>query len=234
MKNKKHSITKVVLFWFVFFSVIITALTLAYFRKNNYVDNLLFEIQKYQVVIVGIAAVISFYHRSRLQTHVKNRMDWINNIRDELSQFFEYIDKKIHGAGRQAGTKFRITSRIELFLNPSEKDHRALLTLMRLLDHPASVAVDCEVLERLCIFEITSDCCRDTLMNPERHIYVYCPVCYSRLKRFFKITPVETSGANCNSMIPGEEFNEQDLISMVFRLAQAILKREWERVKSVT
>ncbi len=77
---------------------------------------------------------------TKLNTHSNNRQEWINTLRDSLA---EYISEMVLVSGRSysgnateaeylESTKSlsRIESKIELLLNPNEKDHQELAKLL--------------------------------------------------------------------------------------------------------
>lgn len=193
-------------------------------------------------ITAGVAAA-TFISNQRINTRSKNRMKWIDELREEMSKFFGVVDsaedskpkdiilerkesiktythlrRNSHKTNCKEKTidityasRFSLMSKLELMLNPSERAHRTLISLMRLALGTDDLRVD------RCIFSAIGITTKKIdghkiLKNDEKYI--------PRHKQY-----IVSYGP--------QKITEDELISMIFRLAQIILKKEWERVKNL-
>lgn len=191
------------------------------------------------VVATAGITLVSLLSQQRLNARSKNRIRWINDLRLEMSSFFgalgwmEHADTKdIITEWRESTTSYRgknqkrcrikettddlmcksrfsLMSKLELMLNPSEKAHRTLIALMRLALGNDNLRVD------KCIFL--------TLGITTNHNY------NKRTNRKY----IPDHKKYIVSYGP-QKITQDELISMIFRLAQIVLKKEWEQVKNVS
>ena len=83
-----------------------------------------------------IAAVITVFYQIRIQARSKNRQNWINSIREEMTVLMSNFptcdasEREIETA--QQKTRVNIT-RLSLSLNPSECVHRGFLAIIRFM-----------------------------------------------------------------------------------------------------
>lgn len=190
------------------------------------------------LLFTAIASVVVFNYNIRIKSRTENRMRWIGELRSEISRILgsmgaknnnnkikintiaqgnsEYFvsrqyrfrnAKKIKPCAIEVtetvSSRFELMARLELLLNSSEKDHRALVALMRLCLDTYWLSVDRAVLWELGF----------------------------RIKEYGN-GKVERKFYDDKCKYP-RRIDDNELISMVFRLSQFVLKREWEQVKSV-
>ena len=98
-------------------------------------------------VAVGVFGI---FYQGRLRARAENRQAWVNSIRSELSNIITNLqsfdtDLKSNEKTSQA---HRIT-KLDLHLNPSERIHRALLALVRLMSGLEVNTLDEDVLTKL-------------------------------------------------------------------------------------
>lgn len=158
-------------------------------------------------IVTGAATLIGtlitvFYH-IRLQARSKNRQNWINSIREEMTVLmtkfptWDASESEIEIA--QQETRANIT-RLSLSLNPSERVHRGFLAIVRYMYRIDGLKED--------------ETPRKKLGLPE--------------------SPLNEQQINCEPQdicIQQEAWSTWNLKTM--RLANILLKREWEQVKFV-
>ena len=146
-------------------------------------------------LIVSIAALV---FQIRLQARSKNRQDWINSIRKEISALIANFPgpsasrEDIKGAAKKALPRI---VRLELYLNPSEKVHRGFLEVVRFIYGFGEQSKDFNV--------------RSQLDIPSNRI-------------------VSSESVDSTTTIDMELWSLK-----ATRLANILLKREWEQVKHV-
>lgn len=110
--------------------------------------------------------VITLLVQTRVATRSKNRQAWIDNIRVVLADLISNIPE-VHSNTDQGTDNDKLTdaeredvedaqifymeihAELELFLNPSEKEHRALLSLLRYMYRWEKISIDDEPFEKL-------------------------------------------------------------------------------------
>ena len=150
-----------------------------------------------------IGTLITVFYHIRLQARSKNRQNWINSIREEMTVLmtkfptWDASESEIEKA--QQETRANIT-RLSLSLNPSERVHRGFLAIVRYMYRIDGLKED--------------EMPRTKLGLPE--------------------SPLNEQQINCepqNICIQQEAWSTWNLKTM--RLANILLKREWEQVKYV-
>lgn len=146
-------------------------------------------------------AVAAYQVKGRVKA--ASRQDWINEVRNIITNVVdaEHINRYISENPNQPSLN---TSRLklELLLNPSELEHRVLLSLVR-----RKLGICIPYLDQP-IFKS---------MGVEK---------WGHTTQFRKI-----NGDTYDQYTDLPYFHNQLLISMIVRLSQIVLKREWERVK---
>lgn len=102
-------------------------------------------------VIALVGALYTAANQLRAKVRSENRQKWIDDVRNTLAKVIKDIprddqDKK----AKQGGENF---ARLELLLNPSEKDHRTLSVLLRKAYGMDDMSSDKHVLDKLDIIE---------------------------------------------------------------------------------
>lgn len=149
-------------------------------------------------MLAFLASVITISFQIRLKARAENRQAWIKSIRAEISALVSNFPppwaskRMIDSAFQKAQPHF---AELELYLNPSERIHRALMAVLRFMYSYEPVDVDREVREKLGI---------PTLRCP----WKYKNTGYARWQ-WLKWR------------------------SVAIRLANVLLKREWEQVKYI-
>ncbi|MCY4129016.1 MAG: hypothetical protein OXG15_07215 [Gammaproteobacteria bacterium] len=146
----------------------------------------------------ALIAGLTIWYNVRLKSRSENRQIWINSIREEISDLIATIpppqaySREIDAAILKARPHF---TRLELLLNPNERVHRALLTVLRFL-----YGMDDAKLDEMasCKLGIHGNRCEWRALDP-------------------KIATDSYLKWRSNAM----------------RLANVLLKREWEQVKHV-
>ncbi len=140
------------------------------------------------ITVIGAATRVTYDWR--LKTRSENRQKWINEVRECLS----FIIAGMPSGGDDSVTRKQKAdvyayqhAKLELLLNPSEKDHRALMALIR-------------------------------------HIFGYDDVCVDNEPR---------KALDLMALNPKTPEDFRNLKSQIIRLSNAVLKREWERVKYI-
>ncbi|MGZ3240088.1 MAG: hypothetical protein ACXWJK_06805 [Burkholderiaceae bacterium] len=157
------------------------------------------QIKDVGVAVGGFGILLTFVgvlHTVRSNTRSANRQAWIKDVRSVLAALIVHIPE--HDANDQAVDKARkkylsLHGSIELMLNPSEREHRALLAMIRWFYRFGGMADPIEIDDQ----------------------------------------PLEKLGLGVRR---ATEFGKDDYSgrkSQLIRLANTVLKREWEQVKKV-
>jgi len=187
-----------------------------YIYKGNFVINSLLGFLFGSLLTYWIHAL-----RIRAQVQSNNRIDWINSFREQISIIVANAPEPscTHDLNIKMNDPHYIRtvnsarSKLELLINPSERDHRALSFFLRQLAGFHPISIDCDVENQLRNAAMRYRC----VIHKKRwnkHICKYHPLYLEKTR--FDIT----------------DKSERDwLISIIIRLSNAVLKREWERVK---
>lgn len=113
-----------------------------------------YEVIRSLGILVGglsvVAGVFGIFYQGRLKARAENRQAWINSIRSDLSHLIANIpsfDTDLRTIDKTLEAH-HITN-LDLSLNPSERIHRALIALLRLMHGLNDDTLDQEVLKRL-------------------------------------------------------------------------------------
>lgn len=176
-------------------------------------------------VLGGTASALAFLLQFRANLRSRNRQDWLERVRESLSETINHIptdedrnnnfkafcrpdETKIIGSKSPVdGQSHRI--KLELLINPSEKDHRALSTLVRI----AYGISDPNELRNW--WDPDNNNQAD---SSYRHVLDVDKNVYKNVDAIRTLVTPET--------------DQKYLITLIIRLSNAILKREWERVKT--
>lgn len=136
---------------------------------------------------------VGVLYNVRLTARSNNRQAWINTVREQLGNVIGNCGLQGRADGEQVKDWDRSLALLELLINPSERVHRSVIAVVRLMrgihDHPA----DRKVLQHLCL-PVSPGHQRPSSREADRK-------CRSELK------------------------------DRARRLANVLLRREWERVK---
>ena len=145
-----------------------------------------------------IIAVVTVLYQVRLTSRTANRQVWINSIRGEIGVLIGSFppphasDRMVDDAARKIREHL---TKLELYLNPSERVHRGFLAVLRFMYGFSRADVDAEAGSRLCI---------------------------PQTRRIWR----DRDGDSAR-----REWQEWQFKAM--RLANVLLKREWEQVKRI-
>lgn len=151
------------------------------------------EIKDFAVIVAGGGVFLSafgLFYKGRISTRAVNRQAWINELRAEINQiiadipFWNALPEKRLLALKKLNKRH---TKIELYLNPSERVHRTFMTLVRFMYDAHDVEVDRKI--------------RCILGLPDK--------------------------------APRNEEEWKHRKSQIIRLANVLLKREWEQVKLI-
>jgi len=179
-------------------------------------------------LFVASASAFFAFRQMQAQQKAKSRQEWLDKLRARMATTIalaeEYKDcltrphewawlrgEEEENGKRRAKLRHELTDarlELELFLNPSEKDHRLLMYLVqRLAMWDSGKGAEIED-QRFLI---------DSIKRESKY------VCTCR--------PYPTDMAWCK-IVHHEDFSQT--VSYAMRLSHVILKREWERVKTTT
>lgn len=148
------------------------------FLVHRYVDSVssenLAEIATFAGGISVALGVITLLVQTRVATRSKNRQAWIDRIRDVLAELISNIPEVHSGSSQKTGAGklsdvqkmeiegaqnfyMEVHAELELFLNPSEKEHRALLSLLRYMYRWDKIDIDDEPFNELNIGSLNRD-----------------------------------------------------------------------------
>ena len=171
-------------------------------------------------ILLGVATI---FYNMRLQARARNRQKWIGEMREVINRLIAIITNYVpsHTYWKSVKDDYKKSMfKLELLINPSEKEHRTLLALIRRgAIHYSSqkwggiiAGIDDKMLDK---------------------------VISSKGQKLIKICSRKTeNGRKCkqNPSLPGLCRNCRDRkenISYIIRLSNLILKREWEQVKYI-
>lgn len=168
-------------------------------------EHLGFFIGGFGVFVTGFG----IYRQGRVKTRAENRQAWINSLRTDMNKLIAGVPKfrakpdTIQECREKGYDKFH--TRLELHLNPHEMPHRAFMALIRVFYH-IRIEIDEDFIEKL------------------------------NLKRFGnwkKTTGKEKKQVGDYRWVWKSDKDWDDALSCAFRLANVMLKREWEQVKYI-
>lgn len=99
-----------------------------------------------------VATLFGAVHQARVKARSENRQAWINELRDQMNELIAKMPQPINTPQqyRKAENEYtKIHTRLELFLNPSERVHRAFMTLVRHMYGVYDLAIDQQVRREL-------------------------------------------------------------------------------------
>ena len=106
------------------------------------------DIQQIGMGIGGVGVFLGFIgviYTGRIAVRSVNRQSWINNLRDILSDLIHNIPSSVADKGTLSRAKQYagpLIFKVELLLNPSEPDHRALIALVRHFYRIPDIGID--------------------------------------------------------------------------------------------
>lgn len=140
-----------VLLIFVYFGIsLISARLLWVYAPSIPVERIETLAKSFGAISVVVAA-LGYFLQARVTTRSQNRQEWIKQIREALDPLiscapsWEVLSKEENDEVRpKQSTDFFVKhhARLELLLNPSEKEHRALLALLRQIHGMERIALD--------------------------------------------------------------------------------------------
>jgi hypothetical protein len=164
----------------------------------------------YLALVAAVAGIFFTYRQLRAKVRADSRQEWINTARRLLADIVSDLLPENHNNR----TVRRLNSnriKLELMLNPSEKDHRLLSLLIRALCIPGElIEEDRYVADKLAALKSDKD---NPLVLSDGNDLLY------------KIIRDKT--------LAGLPENRNCSISYIIRLSHLVLKREWERVKFI-
>lgn len=105
-------------------------------------------------VLTLVISVATIFYNVRLKSRAENRQAWINSIRTEISALIAVFpppqasDHMINTALLEIQQNL---TKLELYLNPSERVHRGLMAVIRFMYGFEGIDVDKEASEKLCL-----------------------------------------------------------------------------------
>ena len=105
-------------------------------------------------VLTLVVSVATIFYNVRLKSRSENRQAWINSIRTEISALIaafpppQASDRMIDAAFLEVQQNL---TKLELYLNPSERVHRGFMAVIRFMYGFERIDVDREASEKLCL-----------------------------------------------------------------------------------
>lgn len=178
------------------------------------------------VPISGIAvALVTLLVQTRAKLSAENRKVWLDQVRLALAESIEALptddgreknfklfcnpsSNLLPTIRKRSPTKNDLSRiKLELLINPTEKDHRALSTLLRIaygITDPAQL-------------ELWFHAEEESREQDFQHILEIDRIVYENIPAIRALSQ--------------EAYDQKNLITLIIRLSNALLKREWERVK---
>ncbi|NUB12581.1 hypothetical protein GAY28_07555 [Azospirillum brasilense] len=160
----------------------------------------------YLALVAAAISIVFTYHQLRAKVRADSRQAWINDVRENLAAIvndvaFLLVDGRIDTEPFQRLNRRRM--HLELFLNPSEKDHRLLMMIIRACVIPGiTIEGDAHV---------------------RRHIRRSVEGLDGRHRDLWDIVQ--------HGRVPEGQEARDKAISYIIKLSHVVLKREWERVR---
>jgi hypothetical protein len=196
--------------------------------------------------ILFITVVTQVY----LKTSAEQKLKWLKTLETELTNYFsfltsertgEFLSEKYEETTRcdpyrferktYYASRFKLTSKLELLLDPSKKEHRALLALMHHVIDVNQLQMDHNILQELGF--LRSD--RAETYNPDVDIFNHKAHknkkgIMARYMHEYRISITPTHQSNGQQWLVVDRY---EVISMIFRLAQFIMGRERYRARLI-
>ena len=148
-------------------------------------------------IVTILVSIATIFYNVRLKSRSQNRQEWINALRKEIGALI-LVPPRDRAKNQKAGDDIRDIGKhfamLELYLNPSERVHRAFMTVLRLMYGQVDQEMDACVNKRLGIDDSV------------------CPGATKDVEQEQQWTKWRAKAV---------------------RLANVLLKREWEQVKHV-
>ncbi len=118
-------------------------------KALHFVGSNIQERSKYAAAVAAIAsgifAIVKVSYDQRLKARSQNRQNWINELCDTIAALIENLplpDDYLEVKQSKGKEYFRLHGKLELLINPHEKDHRALMAMIRHVYGYPEVAID--------------------------------------------------------------------------------------------
>ena len=178
-------------------------------------------------MVASAVGILFTYQQLRAKVHADSRQAWNNKFSELLASILSTIGLLSESQITQRKAKMlyeeltRNRVHLELLLNPSEKDHRLIMLLIRSISIPdTTLGHDTELAQKLIVqtelytYSAATDRGNPNLEAFKEIIGRYDLNYTGTLREFYKKTQTL-----------------ERIISMIFKLGTAIRKREWERVR---
>jgi len=215
--------------------------------------NLSGNLTAYLALIAAAVSIVFTYTQLQAKVRASSRQKWINQIRVLMANILENMSSPSHKYGRKVIELDSISRNVinknrillELYLNPSEKDHRLLMFLIRAyVSGTNKVPVDIFLFKSI-MAESNKSCKIRAQYASNMAMCSGCPEKYGipgvaeAIECNSDDCPIKFMGGlyhviKFRSFVPDKfehnvDFDE--IISSIFMLCQCIIRREWERVR---
>lgn len=168
-------------------------------------------------LIASAIGVIFTYQQLRAKVRADSRQAWNDKVAELLANVLSTIGLLIgHTKSQDAEEKLhdeltRSRTHLELLLNPSEKDHRLIMFLIRIMAIPKD-KLDHDMVTQKDITNAINN--KNIAIGKGRNNFEI-------FEKIVRDTPYKNLSKKENGLI----------ISLIFKLGAAIRKREWERIR---
>ncbi|MGA1860359.1 hypothetical protein VH569_30620 [Azospirillum sp. 11R-A] len=195
-------------------------------EQFNKLASLSGNLTAFLALIAAAISIVFTYQQLQAKVRADSRQAWVTKVRKLTSNVLAHIyDVSMHGRSSNKFEYFnKARTHLELHLNPAEKDHRLLMLLIRACGYPETTIFN----DQYTAYRLASKFDEWSSSRKDYYAIKECTV----LKLI-----IETYKTNDNKSAIRRRIivrnNSDIVISFVFKLSHAILKREWERVRYI-
>lgn len=115
-------------------------------KLNDHFHPIQIETTVHLIGVLGLlGAAAKAVYEWRLKARTENRQKWINDLRNTLAKLIENMPLKSDPEAKTEAKNeayFKMHGKLELLMNPSEKDHRGLMALIRHIYGHSKLKID--------------------------------------------------------------------------------------------
>ena len=187
-------------------------------------------------IVTLILGGASIFYNMRLQARATHRQKWIDEMRKTITKLLEILtcygseqkNRNRNGKENEIKAKYKKNMfRLELLINPSEKEHRALLALIRrgsIFTEDQKWGGLIEGIDDYVLYRLEKQVKLIQLDNNKDKDSKNIDPCLNTKRKTKK------NNGKCKCKSCKERYEN---ISYIIRLSNVVLKREWEQVKYV-
>lgn len=175
-------------------------------------------------LIAAAISIVFTYQQLRAKVRADSRQAWVTRVRKLMADVLANIHEVSWGKGddQTVSSFHKSRTRLELHLNPAETDHRLLMLLIRACVLP-SLKIDNDRETARQLVSVMDACTEERRRR-------FVKESFDVLSRTLNLYRDSAPGVVEQREGPRPEDRDR-IVSFMFKLSHAILKREWERVR---